>query len=453
MHIKRVRIKNIRGFANVDLDLGRPHGSSSGWTVLAGRNGSGKSTLLRAIALSVIGPAAARSVFEGFSGWIRTGKPEAVVETFLEPSHGDILGGARAGIRTYAFWTGLSWKAVRRSSEPSLSPQVGRNMKSRQNAPARGPWAEAQGWGWFLAGYGPTRRLTGHASEAMRLMLGPERIARVVSLFREDASLVESVQWLREIYLRRLERKADFARLEANILDLLNDGLLPGDVRVERIDSEGLWIKQGGVTLPLRELSDGYRTVAALVTDIVRHLYRGFKDLKMQEVIADDEHGEHSARFRIPLPGVVLIDEVETHLHVSWQKRIGFWLKQHFPNIQFIVTTHSPFICQAADARGLINLPAPGEAGKVAHVSDSLFSTVVNGGADDAVISELFGLDTPYSYESEKLREQVAQLESRIQKEPVTKKDQEKLSFLRARLPQSPSADVEQALRKLAADE
>ena len=47
--------------------------------------------------------------------------------------------------------------------------------------------------------------------------------------------------------------------------------------------------------------------------------------------------------------GVVLIDEVDVHLHVSWQRSIGFWLKKHFPNVQFIVTTHSPFVCQAAD--------------------------------------------------------------------------------------------------------
>jgi predicted ATP-binding protein involved in virulence len=44
----------------------------------------------------------------------------------------------------------------------------------------------------------------------------------------------------------------------------------------------------------------------------------------------------------ISSPGVVIIDEIDAHLHVSWQKRIGGWLKTHFPNIQFIVTTHSP---------------------------------------------------------------------------------------------------------------
>jgi len=54
------------------------------------------------------------------------------------------------------------------------------------------PWKQDP-QGWLVVGYGPYRRLTGHASDAQRLMTGPERVARLVSLFREDASLVECV--------------------------------------------------------------------------------------------------------------------------------------------------------------------------------------------------------------------------------------------------------------------
>jgi predicted ATP-binding protein involved in virulence len=45
-------------------------------------------------------------------------------------------------------------------------------------------------------------------------------------------------------------------------------------------------------------------------------------------------------------------------MHVEWQQKIGFWLTSHFPNIQFLTTSHSPFICQAAGPRGVIRLPA-----------------------------------------------------------------------------------------------
>ena len=276
-------------------------------------------------------------------------------------------------------------------------------------------------------------------------MVGPDRIARLVSLFREDASLVECVEWLREIYLWTLEKKPGAQNLLDSVIELLNDGLLPDHSRVEGIDSNGLWVRQKDVRLPLGELSDGYRTTAALVMDIVRHIYRCFGKLQIETY--SDETGELR---RSNHRGVILIDEIDLHLHVSWQKQIGFWLKRHFPHIQFIVTTHSPFICQAADPRGLIRLPAPGENRSVEHVSDTLYNTVVNGGADDAVLTELFGLDTPYSDKAERLRERIAQLESQVQTGKIKEKERKELKELRSRLPQTLTSDVENVLRKLA---
>ncbi len=182
--------------------------------------------------------------------------------------------------------------------------------------------------------------------------------------------------------------------------------------------------------------------------DIVRQLDRHADLLDINTIVEASGTCQ-----QIGYSGVVLIDEVDLHLHVSWQKGIGFWLKRHFPNIQFIVTTHSPFVCQAADPRGLIRLPAPGENRSAEHVSEALYNTVVNGGADDAVLTELFGLDTPYSGESERLRERVAQLEALLQSGKVSDKEREELKELRSRLPQTLSADMEQALRTLAINE
>jgi hypothetical protein len=443
LYIERVRIKDIRGFTELDLDLTRPDGSLAGWTVLAGRNGAGKSTFLKALALSVSGPAAARSLVEGFSGWIRSGRKIGRIETLLLPGDPDHFSGAGRRART-SFWTGLSLRDGNGSQEPALSEFLERNLQGGRKAPERGPWADNPS-GWFLAGYGPYRRLTGHASDAQRLMVGPDRVARVVSLFREDASLLECVQWLREIYLRQLENKPGAAELLQNVIDLLNDGLMPDGIRVQKIDSDALWVNQHGALLPLSDLSDGYRTTAALVMDIVRHLHRSFGDLSLQAELGGD-----GPRVLIPHEGIVLIDEIDLHLHVSWQKQIGFWLKRHFPNIQFLVTTHSPFVCQAADLRGLIRLPAPGENRRAEHVSETLYHTVVNGGADDAVLTELFGLETPYSEEAELLRRRVAELEARAQASGASRQDRRELQELRSQLPQTLSTDVEQALRKLA---
>jgi energy-coupling factor transporter ATP-binding protein EcfA2 len=475
VHVQKIHIRNIRGFREVDLDLSRPSRNLAGWTVLAGRNGSGKSTLLKAIALVLAGPEVARTLQESFASWIRMGEQAAEVTTSVDlfgqsnsaaedaspksayqnlsvergspPPRG---GGATfphgAETRFVGGSKGLSWRRSEIGREPRLVPSL-YTVDPTVFYEIDDPWIDLFEEG-FVAAYGPYRRLSGHATDAQRLMAGPDQVARLVSLFREDSSLVECVQWLREIYLRRLEDKPGAAELEQAVLALLNDDeLLPGGLRVDGIDSEALWVSRREVRLPLDELSDGYRTVAALVMDIVRHLHRCFGELQIEST--RDEEGPYQ---RVLHSGVILIDEVELHLHVSWQKRIGFWLKRHFPNIQFIVTTHSPFVCQAADPRGLIRLPAPGENRPVEHVSEELYYTVVNGSADDAVMTELFGLETPYSEQSEKLRDEVAHLEARLQTGKATETEEKELEELRSQLPQTPTGSIEQLLRKLTAD-
>lgn len=444
MYIRKVKIRNVRGFDDLDLDFSRPDGTLAGWTVLAGRNGSGKSTLLQAMALAACGTRTSQMLYGSFGDWLRVGAELAEVEVEIQISAKDVKKKLPEKPRR---WRSdvlvLRWKLSPAGIEPSIKSPT--EIEAFDDP-----------FGWFLAGYGPSRRLTGHAVDAQRLMEGPPRVSRLVSLFREDSSLIESVQWLREIYLRRLEEEIDPSRLkkrpsaahlENTVLALLNDGLLPDRIRVEKVDSEGLWVEQQGARLPLTGLSAGYRTMAALVLDIVRHLYNCFGKLDVEEVREEDCH------HRVRHYGVVLIDQVDLHLHVSWQKGIGFWLKRHFPNIQFIVTTHSPFVCQAADARGLIRLPAPGESRSAEHVSEALYNTVVNGGADDAVLTELFGLETPYSADAERLRERISHLEALLQSGKAKERDRRELKGLRTRLPQTLTADVEQALRKLAINE
>lgn len=451
MYIHRVEIVNVRGFGNLELDLTRPTGSPAGWTVLAGRNGSGKTTLLRAIALAVASPPIAYILNGSFLNWIRIGQTKAKVSVDLDPTPEDGEFSPSPKIPksspyyTTGFTTTLTWEVTQPGEEPDLKVKsakiTGARTGTNTDQDSGLPWTSERGW--FLAGYGPHRRLTG-LMNPQGLMEGPARLKRLENLFLDDAPLIEGIRWLREIHLRRLEEKPGSAQLYEVILSLLNDDLLPDGVQVEKVDSDGLWVTQHGVRLPLHELSDGHRTTAALVIDIVRHLHRCFGELQTKTV---REAGRTYQQ--ILHEGVVLIDEVDLHLHVAWQKQIGFWLKRHFPNIQFLVTTHSPFICQAADPGGLIRLPAPGENRSAEHVSESLYNTVVNGSADDAVLTELFGLETPYSAESERLRERVAQLEALLQSGQAGEQERKEFEELRSRLPRNMSTDVEQALRKL----
>ena len=283
----------------------------------------------------------------------------------------------------------------------------------------------------FCAGYGPFRRLAGGTTEAGSLMRGPA--ARVASLFSEDVSLAEGVSWLINEHLRALEGKAGARELKESVLRLLGDGLLPDGYRVRDVDSDGLWVEYRGDRFPLREMSDGYRTVTALVVDLVRQLAEAGLDAGAS--------------------GVVLVDEIDAHLHVSWQKRIGPWLKQHFPRIQFVVSTHSPYVCQAADPGGLIRLPGPDEDEPPRVVSDDLYERVVFGSGDDAVLSDLFGLDTPYSPRAVELREHLAELEFQVATGQADAAGVREWEQLRDRLSSSPPSRVDEVSRRFEADD
>jgi len=448
MHIHKIEIENVRGFEMVELDLDRDPGRfrHAGWTVVAGRNGTGKTSLLKAIALALAGPARARSLQESFAGWIRSESSKAEMRVWLRGGPGDEP-------RSNNFWVGLKLTRQASQSEPTLTvADVLKDWPDNLSKAENGPWkghpsdAENGPWndnpvGWFLAAYGPFRRLSGHAQDALRLMAGPPRFSRVVSLFREDASLVMTIEWLRNIYLRRLENKPGATQLEANVLKLLNHGRLLDDTQIERIDSEALWTRRNGTVLPLQDLGEGYRAVTTLVLDIVKQLHDCYGRL---DIAIDGTDGVPKVQHE----GVVLIDEVDAHLHIEWQKRIGFWLKEHFPNIQFIVTTHSPFICQAADPKGLIRLPAPGSGERAGHVSDEDFKIIVNGGADDAAFTALFGIEHTHSDPAEERKVRVAQIEAKIIRGESTPEERAELERLLAELPDTGAAIVERVARK-----
>ncbi|NOY25887.1 MAG: AAA family ATPase [Oligoflexia bacterium] len=434
MYITEIRIENLRSFeGSHGLSLKHDDGSYAGWTVFAGRNGAGKSTLLKALALSVIGPLASRSLAGVFTDWVRTGSETATIATKVSIEQGwdHFQEGGRTLRRP--FWVGLSWK-VSAGGTDELSAHI-----ERRKTAERGPWADLPR-GWFIAGYGPYRHLGPLTTEQVRLSANPV-LARLVNLFNESATLSDAIEWLcKEVHPRALENRPRAAQLRDDVMALLHDGLLPDGSTVEKVDSEGLWVRRDQVLLPLEQVSDGYRTVAALVVDILRRLYDAFGDLGLEK----DSDGTVVCN----VPGVILIDEIDAHMHVAWQQRIGFWLTRRFPRIQFLVTTHSPFICQAASPGGLIRLPAPDETRRMEPVKKETWRVIVRGGADDAVLTELFGLDHAHSAEAEGLRQEVVKLEAKVIRADATPKELERYEKLKTLL----TADLgELADRKLRA--
>lgn len=127
-------------------------------------------------------------------------------------------------------------------------------------------------------------------------------------------------------YIESRERAEQINKWFGHFEKTLQNLFERNDLRLE-YDDEGLNYKvmYEGRCFGLNELSDGYSSLLAILTELILRMEaKGFKSYDMQ--------------------GVVLIDEIETHLHIALQKRVLPFLCDFFPNIQFIVTTHSPFV-------------------------------------------------------------------------------------------------------------
>lgn len=384
MYITRIVLRNIRGFAELDFDLARPDGSYAGWTVFTGDNGSGKSTLLRAIAIGLTGAETARALQPSFSGWIKDGSGEdwaSIQLTITGRSDDDGMTG-EGRRRGGPFPAKLKLEqgnqdVTVRSVKPEGTPQ-------NYSTPARTIWSE-KATGWFSCGYGPFRRVFGASPEATRAMVSPAS-ERFVTMFQEAASLAEVDVWLRTLSHKKLEGNKDAKEQLDLLLGILSDDLLPNQIVIDRVDSDGLWLcDRNGIRLSWEEMSDGYRAALALLTDVVRHLIKVYG---LQGLTETDDDGKTV----IARSGVVLIDEIDAHLHPEWQREIGFWLKRHFPRIQFLVSTHSPLVCQAADPNGLFVLPEPGAPELPRALSEKDYQKVVAGRPDTILLTPAFGL-------------------------------------------------------------
>lgn len=110
-----------------------------------------------------------------------------------------------------------------------------------------------------------------------------------------------------------------------------------GGFRVQRINENGERVVE-----LLKDLSEGFQSVLSIVGTIAWRCVRLNAHLGANAILET--------------PGIVLIDELDLHLHPTWQRRIVSDLKRAFPKIQFICTTHSPFIVQSLTAEEVIDL-------------------------------------------------------------------------------------------------
>lgn len=129
-------------------------------------------------------------------------------------------------------------------------------------------------------------------------------------------------------------------------------------------DSYGEWHKH-----PLNDLSDGYRNTLSLIADIAFRM-----------ALLNPQCLEHVLDMT---EGIVLIDEIDLHLHPKWQQRIISDLQTIFPKVQFIVTTHAPAVIQSVKKESLITL----ENGSANFANHAVYGRDVN-----SILREIMGV-------------------------------------------------------------
>ncbi|MFA6433005.1 MAG: AAA family ATPase [Candidatus Paceibacterota bacterium] len=424
MHLHSIEILNIRAITKLEWKCPHsPISGRSGWHVIIGDNGSGKSTLLRAIALALIGPNDSEALRQDWATWLEGSATEGVVKISLKAHPDDSWAGGGQKMKNYLPAVGIRLK--RKETKVEISPLLWRN-----NTPKRHVWSDKKGW--FAASFGPFRRFSGGDKDEEKLYFSHPRMARHLSVFGENVALSECLAWLGQLRFEELDKNTRSGELLAELRAFINQpGLLPHDVRFEGVDSKSVRFVDGnGVEVPVNALGDGFRSILSLSFELLRQLSAAWPGTSIFDVAND-------GKITVKHNGVVMIDEIDAHLHPTWQRQIGFWLIKHFPRIQFIVTTHSPLVCQAAERGSIFRLPAPGLNEEARMVQGIERDRLIFGSVLDAYGTELFGLDVSRSEASKKKQERLAELNQKALSSTLPSKEAQERLSLQALFPAS----------------
>lgn len=416
MYVRQLSITNIRSISSFELTFGATE--MAGWHVILGSNGAGKSSVIRSLALSLAGPKEAAALRQNWSTWARSGTTDGTIKLQLEVGTDDIFTGT--GRRTKTVSAELSLVPL----EATVGPRF--DLVAPTKAAQRSLWGTNSGW--FSASFGPFRRFTGGDQAYDRLFYSNPRLAPHLSAFGEDVALTEGLRWLRDLRVRELEQSADEGALLGRLVEFLNGSqLLPhGATIVEVRSEEVIVLDANGAKVAVEQLSDGYRSVLSMIFEILRQMTRSYGAARVMDAL-------NVSASAVELEGVVAIDEVDAHLHPSWQRDIGPWFTRCFPLVQFVVTTHSPIICR--NATSVWRLASPGSDEQSGRIDGIALNRLIHGSILDAYGTEFFGRDVSRSEDSKMMVQELAQLNRKALRSTLEPAERSRLDELRGTLP------------------
>jgi predicted ATP-binding protein involved in virulence len=362
MLLKQLTLKHFRGLDDVSLNFIDTKGKPRHQTLLLGENGMGKSTILKAIALIGAGSNSLSELIGNPDEWISFGENSCEINAVFitkekKPKEREI---------SLKINRGDSIRDILVINTESLD-EIDRALSHADR-------------NYFILGYGASRRLNKNQSfNQSGSFYNNDRSANVATLFNSDANLYPLSAWVME-----LDYRSEGDALE-KIKDALNEFLI--NVRFNSIDKQQktLMFSNGKDLVPIHLLSDGYQNVSGWIGDLLYRIFNTFGD-RQNPLLTN---------------GILLIDEIDLHLHPTWQRRLLGYLKTKLPNFQIIASTHSPLTAQQAGEGELIVL----SRNKDNQIDAQLFEGTPNKMLlHQVLLSPIFGVNSDESYETEQLK-------------------------------------------------
>lgn len=324
--LKKVTLDNIGPFDHLELQL------DGGWNILLGDNGVGKSTILRAIAVGIAGPDAA-----DFAGrLIKSSKGSEGARIVLETDGG----------KQYI-------TEIRRGDKTIVESRPSRPLEPE---------------GWVALGFPPLRSFTAGSGSDLRsrglLRLTSEDLMPLIR-GEVDPRLDNLKGWIIDLdyrdknervsnrsfasYFRQGDGPTQFTRLLDQFFEVirrLTPGLKLGRVEIDA-DKKEVRVETDDGVVPIELISQGTQSLLGWVGVLLQRLNDFYATNSDQQQIASAV----PALSLLDQYALVLMDEIDAHMHPKWQQLIVDALKKLFPNAQFIATTHSPLIVAGLDRR------------------------------------------------------------------------------------------------------
>lgn len=351
MRIDRFKVMNFRGFEEREFEF------SIGFNVFVGDNGSGKTAVLDALALGL------RSPLEALTSAPRS-TSDSRDQRMVSAEQGGVLTISaitpiRVEFRGYIDGAVLDWTRIFDSAGERRLTIGSQSTDSVETL----PWLDQEA---RQRATDLLSRLSSKTAVALPLIahFGTDRLFRIEreplsetftpgSRLRGYDGCLDAastakwfVRWMKTQELQALQEGSASPVLAA-VKTAISSGVQGCSEVGYNVRHDDLLVTMGDRRkLPFRMLSDGQRNMVALVADLASRC-----------AVLNPHLGVDAAKLT---PGVVLIDEIDLHLHPKWQRRVVEDLRNTFPEVQFFATTHSPFIIQSLKEHELINLdPTP----------------------------------------------------------------------------------------------